>query len=151
MYICAFTNEIFPFIIFIFLVMTFSFSHREVLLTFLIKLFWLCWTLSLCLSVKLLISPSNLSESLAGECMLVCRVFFPFYYSRIRRWVWHRLLSNYDFCPGSWIMWDFVCALRLGSISHCPLTVPRVSPSGLQSQTSRILASQCRTPRLGSL
>ena len=131
MYICAFTNEIFPFIIFIFLVMTFSFSQRSPFNISCKAFLVMLNSFSLCLSVKLLISPSNLSESLAGECMLVCRVFFPFYYSRIRKWVWHRLLSNYGFCPGSWIMWDFVCALRLGSISHCPLTLPRVSPTGL--------------------
>ena len=44
----------------------FSFSLREVPLTFFVKFVWWWWTLSFCLSVKLLMSPSDLNKSLAS-------------------------------------------------------------------------------------
>ena len=37
--IFAFTSELFPFVVFIFLVVNFSFSLRDIPLTFLVKLF----------------------------------------------------------------------------------------------------------------
>ena len=57
--ISAFISEIFLFIINVFLVVAFSFSLKEVALTFLVKLVWWFY-----LSIKLLISPSNLNKSL---------------------------------------------------------------------------------------
>ena len=61
----ALTNELFSFIIYMFLTVAFSFSLK-VPLTFLIKLFW--WYLPLlafCSSEKCLVSPSKLNENLA--------------------------------------------------------------------------------------
>ena len=46
-------------------------------------------SLNFCLSVKLLISPSNLIERLAGQSILGCR-FFPFITLNIS---WHSLLA----------------------------------------------------------
>ena len=43
--------------------------------TFVVKLVWWCWILLTCLSEKLLISPSNLNESLAGLSILGCSFF----------------------------------------------------------------------------
>ena len=53
------------FVVFLFLVVAFSFLPREVPLVFVVELVLLN-SLSFCLSVKVLISPSNLNESLAG-------------------------------------------------------------------------------------
>ena len=53
------------------------FPLREVPLVFVVELVWWCWILSFCLSVKLLISLSNLNEILARSSNLGCR-FFPF-------------------------------------------------------------------------
>ena len=70
--IYAFTHEIFTLVIFIFLVMAFYLSIKEVPLTFLIKLVWLLLkSFSFCLFKKLLISPSNLNESLARVFLVV--------------------------------------------------------------------------------
>ena len=64
----AFASELFHFVIFLFIVGAFSFSPREVPLTFVVKLDLVVLNsfISFCLSIKLLISPSNLSEILAG-------------------------------------------------------------------------------------
>jgi len=43
--------------------------------TFVVKLVWWCWILLTCLSGKLLISLSNLNESLAGSSILGCSFF----------------------------------------------------------------------------
>ena len=52
------------------------FLPREVPLVFVVKLAWWCWILfNFCLSVKLLISPSNLSENFAGRSILRCNFF----------------------------------------------------------------------------
>ena len=69
-------------LILIFIVMTFSFLLREVPLTFIVELAWWCWTLSFWLSVKLLISPSDLNKSFAGYSILHLR-FFSFITSNI--------------------------------------------------------------------
>ena len=53
------------------------FLPREVPLAFVVKLVWWCRTLLILLIWNLLISPSNLKESLAGQSSLGCR-FFPF-------------------------------------------------------------------------
>ena len=63
----------FSFIIFMFLVVTFSFSLREVSLPFNVKLN----SFSCCLSVKLLISPSNLNENLP-RYRILGHWFLPF-------------------------------------------------------------------------
>ena len=51
------------------------FLSREDPSAFVEELVWWCWILSFCLSVKLLISPSNLNEILAGYSNLGCRFF----------------------------------------------------------------------------
>ena len=61
--IFAFISEIFPFIIFMFLVVSFLFCLEKSDLV-------VMNSFSFCLSVKLLISPSNLRESLAGRVFL---------------------------------------------------------------------------------
>ena len=65
-YIFSFTNETFPFVIFIFLVVAFS-------LTFLTKLIVMLNSFRFCWSVKLLLFPPNLNESFAQESILNCR------------------------------------------------------------------------------
>ena len=72
----AFTSEVFHFVIFLFLVSVFSFSYRISFDNCKAGLVVLN-SFSFCLSVKLLISPSNLNESLGGYSILHCR-FFPF-------------------------------------------------------------------------
>ena len=79
----AFTSELSHFIIFLFLIVAFSFPPREVPLAFVIMLVWWHWILfCFCLSVKLLISPSNLNKSLAEQSILACRLF-PFIFKCI--------------------------------------------------------------------
>jgi len=74
--ISAFISEIFLFIINVFLVVAFSFSLKEIALTFLVKLVWWFY-----LSIKLLISPSNLNKTSAYRVFLVIN-FFPFHCSK---------------------------------------------------------------------
>ena len=64
------------------------FCLREVPLTCLVKLIWY-WTLTFCLSVKLSISPLDLSESLVRDpwCLWA---FFPSYF-KILSWKWNAL------------------------------------------------------------
>ena len=63
----AFTSELSHFVIFLFIVVAFYFPPREVPLVVVVRLFWWCfYSVSFCLSEKLLISLSNLNESLAG-------------------------------------------------------------------------------------
>ena len=67
-YVCHY-QWTFPFVIFFFLVVASACPHlpKEVSLGFDLKLVWWCWILlAFCLSVKLLISASNVNESLAG-------------------------------------------------------------------------------------
>ena len=73
----AFTGELSHFLIFLFLVVTFSFLPTEVPLAFVVKMVCGADFIYLFLSVKLLISLSNLNKSLAGQSILSCR-FFPF-------------------------------------------------------------------------
>ena len=71
-------------------------------------------------------------------------------FSGISKWVWPRLLSNYCFCPGSRKVWDF-CArpLRVESLSHSLLALPKGSPTGLQSQMSWGLIFPVQNPWAG--
>ena len=83
-----------PFVIFLFLVVSFSFMPREVPLAFFCKaVLVVLKSLSFCLSVKFLISPSDLNESLARESILHCR-FFPFITLYVSC---HFLLTRRDF------------------------------------------------------
>ena len=87
---CLFTfiNQFFHLAVFLHLVMALSFLPREVPLTCLVKLIWY-WTLTFCLSVKLSISPLDLSESLVRDpwCLWA---FFPSYF-KILSWKWNAL------------------------------------------------------------
>ena len=77
----------------------------------------------------------------------------PCFYRRPSKISWQvlpRLLSNLSFFPESKCVKFCVCPLRVESISHNPLGLPKVSPTGLQSQMFRG-SSWHRIPGLGSL
>ena len=75
-FVCLSLIVSFSFVIFQFLLMAFSLLPREIPLAFAAKLVMVVLiSLSFCLSVKLLISLSNLNESLAGRNSLSCKFF----------------------------------------------------------------------------
>ena len=78
-YICSYYHFLNCFgSVFVGLFLLLCFPPREVPSIFVVRLFWwYCILLSSCFSLKLLISPSNLNEILAGQSNLGCR-FFPF-------------------------------------------------------------------------
>ena len=84
-YMFAFTNELFSFIIYMFLTVAFSFSLREVPLTFLIKLFWWYLPLSAFAHLQCLVSTPKLNENLAKYFWFQV---FPFYQSEYIRPFW---------------------------------------------------------------
>ena len=73
----AFTDELFPFIIFMFLVVAFSFSVTNPFNISCKAGLVVVNSFSFCLYVKLYISPSNLNESHAGSSILGS-MFLPF-------------------------------------------------------------------------
>ena len=63
----------FPFIIFLILVVAFSFLPQEIPLGFVVKLVWWCWILLAFVCLENLISLSDLKESITGQSILGCR------------------------------------------------------------------------------
>lgn len=69
--------------------------------------------------------------------------------SKISRWVWPRLLSNYCFFPGPQFVRFSVLALRVES--HFPQTsgTPAISPLVFKVKCSGSSSSWCKIPELG--
>ena len=74
----------------------------------------------------------------------------PWRFTKIRRWVWPRLLSNSCFClgPGGC---EILCSPFKSGVSICPspLGLLKVSPAGLQSQTFWGLIFPVKDPQAG--
>ena len=73
-------------------------------------------------------------------------------FSKIIKWVWARLLSNYSLCAGTWSVGDFGCTLWDQSLGfYSPVALPNIIPAGFESRYSGGSSSQCRISRLGTL
>ena len=105
-YTFAFTGDLFNFIIFSFLILAFSFFTQRISFNLVCKAGFMVLNSSFCLSVKFLISPLNLKESVAGLHVLGCM------FSLSSLWVlsYHSLLDcrvSAEKSVDSLALWEF--------------------------------------------
>lgn len=72
--------------------------------------------------------------------------------SKMSKWVWPKLFSSYYFCTWTWNLLRFcIHPFRVKFVSHSPLALLKISPSGFRSQMFWRLTFPVQDPGLQSL
>ena len=128
------------FLIFLFLVVAFSFLPREIPLSICYKAgFVVLNSLSFCLSVKLLISPSNVNEILLGRAVLVGGFSCVLFFSSVSNLFIIEPENFNTHQPTTMAWWEVFCFISLSISCHYLLSC-RVSA---EKSADNLLAFPC--------